>query len=187
MCSRSMLVTTAMIGESLRNERSLSSASATKILRLAPAAHSIPSRPRGRRQPQLDQARRLPEPRQPSKWSWSCHACRRWRCHISGASTRPAFRRAGSRNDAAGAPLRLRGCLERIAELVTTTSAPVTFSARWPSKIAAPSDCQTLRDRRPLEIRAGNLVAEIQQAPRQCRSCRCRRCRQNEYVESWQT
>ena len=50
-----------------------------------------------------------------------------------------------------------------MAELVTTTSAPATFSAPWPSKMAAPRLCQPLGDSRTLQIRAGNLIAEIQQ------------------------
>ena len=43
-----------------------------------------------------------------ARWWWSCRGCRPPRCRTSGASARPAVRRAGSRGSAGGAPPALR-------------------------------------------------------------------------------
>ena len=50
-----------------------------------------------------------------------------------------------------------------IAELVTTTSAPATFSAAWPQRSIAPSSASRSVTAELLQIGAGNLVAEVQQ------------------------
>ena len=138
MCSRSMLVTTAMMGESLRNERSLSSASATRycerpvraldpIASTRPPTTTVGSRPPAARTAATIEvvvvlpcipAMATPYFRRMSSASISARGitgmCRLWASATSGLS----------------GPM---------AELVTITSAPTTFSARWPSVIVAPS------------------------------------------------
>ena len=65
-------------------------------------AGAVQARRRSRRS---GRARPRPARWPPGWWSWSCRACRRWRCPASGASARPASPRAappGSRACARG-------------------------------------------------------------------------------------
>ena len=162
MCSRSMLVTTARIGESLRKERSLSSASATKYSRLADArigAHGVNASanddggiepPAARTAATIEVVVVLP---------------------CMPAMAMPYFRRISSASISARGITGMccawaaatSGLSRATAELVTTTSAPDRFSARCPSKVMAPMAGETMRDGRGLQVGAGNLVAEVEQ------------------------
>src|SRR5271166_245792 len=141
MCSRSRLVTTARMGDNFRKERSLSSASATRYCDLPRRAFEprVSTRPPtttvGSRPPAASTvaiidvvvvlpcmpATAIPYLRRMSSASISA----RWMTGI--------FRRRASITS---------GLRSFTAELVTTTPAPTTLAAAWPSKMVAPSDAR---------------------------------------------
>ena len=78
------------------------------------------------------------------------------------------------------------GLSREIAELVTTTSAPATFSARCPMNMVAPSlaSRSVTADAFRSEPETGSPCSA---ALRRCRSCRCRRFPRNARVVFWRT
>ena len=143
------------VGHHRQNRRQLQKRSVAfvafdhQVIALAQRARSSrASRRRVRRPRRWDPDPRGSESPRPSRSSWSCRGCRRRRCRTSGASARPAARRAGSR-EARGAALRpFPDCPARTAELTTTALAPPTIRGRVAFVNDRAARRQTLGDRR---------------------------------------
>jgi len=71
------------------------------------------------------------------------------------------------------------GFARSIALDTTTTSAPATFSARWPTNTVATERLEPARDGPGLEVTALHGVAEVGQHLGDSASCRCRRYRRS--------
>ena len=179
MCSRSMFVTTAIVGDSFRNDRSLSSASTTMY-----SPRPEPRVAAERAQPAADDRRRVESgPLQHQR-----HHRRRRRLAVragdrdaerAGASARRASRRAESPGRAARAPRRPPGCPRAIADETTTTSASPTFAASCPMPTRHAERRQPIGDVRSPRVRAAHARSRDSRAARRCRSCRCRRSRRS--------
>jgi hypothetical protein len=132
MCSRSRLVTTARMGESLRKERSLSSASATRYC-VVPSGRWSRARPRAAHHDRrVEAAGGQHAGHHRSGGGLAVHAG-------DGDAVLEAHQlgqHLGALNDGnlAGAGLDApRDLWRSTAELVTTTVAPATLAASWPS------------------------------------------------------
>ena len=137
MCSRSMLVTTARIGESRKKDRSLSSASATRYCDLPdrafdPMASTRPPTTTVGSRPPAANTEAIIEvvvvlPCMPATAMPYLNLINSASISARGITAMCSLRASST-----------SGLSSAIAELVTTTSAPATFSERCPSKTVAP-------------------------------------------------
>ena len=177
MCSRSIFVTSAIAGESVRNDRSLSSAST------AIGAPRPGGRCSERAEPSTDHRRGI-EPRharargRPSTSSWSCRAHPRSRCRsgrissasISARGITGMRRRLASTSSGLEAPI-----AEEHHHHVGRADMPAQHRARCPP---APSCERRAVTSDPFASEPGHLMSRLRGAPR-FRSCRCRRSRRS--------
>ena len=181
-----MLVTTATVGESFRNERSDSSASATMK---SPLPRRAPE-PRTPRRPPTTTVGSSPPgraPWPPSRWWWSCRGCPPPPRRTSGASARPASPRAGS----PGRPWRRASTTSGLSGLHRGRGHDHVRARHVRRRVAfeerAPSAPRRSVVGGALQVGARRRRSRGSAAPRRCRSCPSRRCRRSGRAGSCRT
>jgi len=173
-----MLVTTATVGESFRNEPSLSSASATRNS-LAPASRWIRDCSAFHPRPPSGPSRQSRAPWRPSRLSWSSRAFLRSRSRTSSASTPPASRRAGSRGSSGGAPRgpRVVGPDRRGDDHDVTVGRDIRGGVPRPH--LRPEQLERSVVSGAAQVGPRHPVSEVQEQFPRSRSFRCRRSRRS--------
>ena len=174
-----MLVITAIVGNSFRNDRSLSSASATMNSPLAEPRVAAEGA-----QPPADHRRRIESGALEHQRD---HRRRRRLAVRAGDRDREAQphqlgEHLGPRNHRDLPRARASttsGFVGRTADETTTTSASPTCAASCPSVDADAERRQPIGHRRSLLVRSADRRSRDSPAARRCRSCRCRRCRRS--------